>query len=190
MMGTNLLPASEKKALQAEKNLRLTTIGSVLGILAVIIVGGFTWGLQQIVALNKTSLDQQLATLQNQQRTSEAGQVNAQIEEFNKLLTFFDGAFNNQPVWTPILEKLISLTPTGMTWGEVTGSTKDTLVEIKGTAATREVLLQALDAFKAEPQIDSVDSPLSNIVVRENIPFTITLKLKANSLFPYRNAAK
>lgn len=189
-METNLLPASEKTALQAEKNLRLAIVGAALGILAVILVGGFTWGMQQVVALNKTSLDQQLATLQNQQRASEVGQVNTKIEEFNKSLTFFDGALNNQPVWTPILEKLISLTPVGMTWSEVTGSMKEAKIEIKGTAASRDVLLRAIDAFKAEPSIDSVDSPLSNIVVRENIPFTITIKLKPNSLFPYRNAAK
>lgn len=189
-METNLLPANEKNALQAEKNLRLAMIGAALGILAVIIVGGFTWGMQQIVVLNKTSLDQQLAILQNQQRASEVGQINTQIEEFNKLLTFFDGALNNQPAWTPILEKLISLTPVGMTWSEITGSMKDSQIEIKGTAATRDVLLQAIDAFKAEPSIDSVDSPLSNIVVRENIPFTITIKLKTNSLFPYRHATK
>lgn len=189
-METNLLPASEKKSLQTEKNFRLAMIGAVLGILAVIIVGSFTWGMQQIVNLNKTSLDQQLATLQNQQRASEVGQINAQIEEFNKQLTFFDGALSNQPAWTPILENLISLTPTGMTWSEVTGSMKEAKIEIKGTAAARDILLQAIDAFKAEPSIDSVDSPLSNIVVRENIPFTITIKLKANSLFPYRNATK
>ncbi len=189
-MDTNLLPASEKKSLQAEKNLRLAAIGAALGILAVVLVGGFTWGMQQIVALNKTSLDQQLATLQNQQRASEIGQVNAKIEDFNKLLTFFDGALDNQPAWTPVLENLISLTPVGMAWSEVTGSMKEAKIEIKGTAATRDVLLQAIDAFKAESSIDSVDSPLSNIVVRENIPFTITIKLKTNSLFPYRHAAK
>lgn len=189
-METNLLPASEKKALQTEKNLRLAVIGAVLGILAVVLVGGFTWGLQQIVIINKTSLDQQLATLQTQQRASEVGQVNTKIEEFNKLLSFFDGALSNQPVWSPILEKLISLTPAGMSWSEVTGSMKEAKVEIKGTAAARDVLIQAIDAFKAEPSIESVDSPLSNIVVRENIPFTVTIKLKTNSLFPYRNAAK
>ncbi len=189
-METNLLPASEKKYLQTEKSIRLATIGASLAILAVLIVSGFVWGMQQIVTLNKDILDQQLATLKSQQRDSATGQVNAKMEELNKLLTFFDGAFNNQPAWTPVLEKLVSLSPAGVTWTEATGSMKEAKIEIKGVAATRDVLIQTIESLKAEPLIESVDSPLSNIVVKENIPFVITIKLKNNSLFPYRNASK
>lgn len=189
-METNLLPTSEKLFLQAEKNRRLAIMAAVLGILAAVLVGGFVWSMRQIVDLNKASLDRQLATLQGQQRATEVGQINAKIEDLNKILIFFDGALNNQPGWTPILEKLVALTPPGLTWSEVTGSVKDATLEIKGTAATRDILIASIEALKAEPMVEAVDSPLSNIVVKENIPFTISLKLKANSLFPYRHAAK
>lgn len=189
-METNLLPASEKKSLQAEKNIRLASIAAILGILAIAIVGSFVWSMQQIVSLNKNSLDQQLAALKNQQQESTAGQINAKTEELNKLLTFFDSSLDNQPHWTSRLEKLIALTPNGMTWSELNGSTQDTKIEIKGIAATRDVLIQTLEALKNDPDIESVDSPLSNIVVKEDIPFTITLKLKASSLFPYRHVSK
>ncbi len=189
-MDTNLLPASEKKFLQAEKNLRLASIGASLGILAIVIVGSFIWGMQQIVKLNKDMLDQQLSALKNQQQESTAGQTNAKIEELNKLLVFFDGALNNQPAWTPVLEKLVTLTPAGVSWGELSGSMKESRIEIKGIAATRDLLIQTIESLKTDPDVESVDSPLSNIVVKENIPFTITLKLKPNSLFPYRHVAK
>lgn len=71
-METNLLPASEKKSLQAEKNIRLASIAAILGILAIAIVGSFVWSMQQIVSLNKNSLDQQLIALKNQQQESTA----------------------------------------------------------------------------------------------------------------------
>jgi Tfp pilus assembly protein PilN len=188
-METNLLPAREKKFLQAEKNLRLTTLGVIFICLAVGVASGFIWGVQQMVQTEQAGLQSELNSLQQRQQGSESSQVITQIENLNALLTFLDSQLTNRPAWTANLERLLALIPVGIKLDELTATLSDRTLVFKGIAATRDQLIQVQDILKADQAVESLDSPLSNIVQRENIPFTLTIKIKTDSLFPYRHAS-
>lgn len=182
MLETNLLPASEQKFLRTEKLFRTVFLAFVLGLLTLAVVAGFFWAMRQIVTLNAAGIADQAQSLEKAVQESTEGQVQGKINSINTNINFLSNNYNSQPHWTLVLEKLLALTPTTIKFTKIEGDTKDLTLDISGVASSRTDLIAFQDTLKEADFIEKMETPLSNIIEKENLIFEINLVLKNGSL--------
>jgi len=182
MLETNLLPASEQKFLRTEKLFRTVFLAFVLGLLTLAVVAGFFWAMRQIVILNADGVANQVRSLEKTVQESTEGQVQEKINSLNSDINFLSSNYTSQPHWTLVLEKLGALTPTSIKFTKVEGNTKDLTLTISGVASSRTDLISFQDTLKQADFVEKMETPLSNIIERENLVFEINLVIKKVSL--------
>lgn len=107
---------------------------------------------------------QQLALMENK------------IKEANKLISQTYSRQEQLISWTPIIEKLTELVPDGMYLTNLNYQLADNQVSLNGWSNTRENILLFQKALEDSAMFTDVQSPLSNLLKRENIYFNLTFK--------------
>lgn len=82
--------------------------------------------------------------------------------------------------WVPVLTKLSQLFPDGVYLNGI--ATRDYRISLLGKAQKREDLTKFLDAIKGSDCFVNLNSPLSNLVSREDIDFQIDFDIKKECL--------
>ncbi len=186
MIETNLLPSTEKNLLRAMKLRRVIVLGLVLVIVTITAVSAFFWAMDSFVGIYSESVSNELELLKNQSQASVSGQENEKISELNKTTASIDSSLKDQPLWTPLVEKLLADTPTEIKFETLDITSEDFTITIAGEASTRDTLVEFRKSLEQADFIESVDLPLENIITREKIPFTITITVKKDFLFPWQ----
>ena len=82
--------------------------------------------------------------------------------------------------WTGVFKKFSNITPSGVYLSEF--STKNYQAFISGKAQSRESLLKFKSALDESDCFSSVNMPLSNLVVKNDVDFQIDLVIKESCL--------
>lgn len=78
---------------------------------------------------------------------------------------------------TPIIEKIDSLSGTGILLTQFSFDTKNKLT-LLGQATDRNTLSEFRDRLEDDKQLSAVELPLSNLVSEKDVAFTITMSVK------------
>lgn len=82
--------------------------------------------------------------------------------------------------WSPVLKKISEAVPEGVSLKKL--ATKDYSVSVSGTAGNREDFLVFEEKIKTSDCFSEVNTPLSNLISKENVVFQIDFKVNDNCL--------
>lgn len=123
------------------------------------------------------------ASLSQVQASKTDGQVamEQEIKKYNAYFGAYQDLRNNRPQWSVLLTDLQKIAAGKIMIAKLSISEKGE-GRLIGQASSREDIVNFQEQLKTEPQIASVNNPLSNFSVNENtkIDFEITFSLKAN----------
>jgi len=138
--------------------------------------------MQQLIDIKQDATSRQLASMQASVQESAEGQAQEKINQLNQAVNTQAKLIANQPQWTPLIEKLLAVTPGGIILNELIGDSEEMTLEISGQAQTRQQLIDFQDTLEGMDFTESLDAPLSNIIEKESVPFDMTVTLKKDSL--------
>lgn len=78
--------------------------------------------------------------------------------------------------WTPLIEELTRLVPDGIYLTNFNYHSANNQISLNGWSDTRENILSFQRALEGSAMFTDVQAPLSNLLKRENIDFSFTLK--------------
>lgn len=120
--------------------------------------------------------------------TREYSGINTDIRNLNLEVQYLYAIQAKSVPVSPVVAHLFTIVPDGVTFSSLGIDTKNNLISIRGRAATRDILVSFRSTLEASPWFDDVSSPLSNIVVKSNIPFEFAATLvptqQLSSLLP------
>jgi len=177
----NLAPTYLKRQYTSKAEKRFVYAFVVIFIIFVILFDLiFVWGWWHIRGMGNDFENQ--AQQAKVQRTSEEVQLEDFANKFNRQITNISKLMSQQKDWAGFWGDIDKLAGTyGVQISEMSYQGGSDVV-IKGEVKTRENLLAFRDAIAALPEVDSVDSPISNLSGGiDNISFELTVTLTGDN---------
>ncbi|MDP3986328.1 MAG: hypothetical protein U1C53_02770 [Candidatus Veblenbacteria bacterium] len=110
--------------------------------------------------------------------------LDREITDFNKNLKEVQGIQADFVKWSSILLDINRAIPPNVEIAYLNLEQKTRVFNLNGQALKREDLLALKANLEALPYFDELSSPLTNLLVRENVTFEFTGKIKQNELTP------
>lgn len=173
----NLLPYKEKKMLGRIWRLRMAIVVFVACILLEGIAGLLFFPTWLLVTNRYDFFQKQIASITSQQNFFSDADLNILDHTALTLEKKLTGTIGNDP--TAYVKIIQSLTPAAVVVNKYSiGDTTNPVLQILGTAKTRNDLEGFVKELQASPSVASVDSPISNYVKNVNADFSIIVTFK------------
>ena len=179
----NLLPTADKAALLSEHRERFfiiiiwcfvitAIIGAVLLLPSLFLSLSVTKDLQ-----NRLDATKQLIAVQKVEG------VNEEITKASEYISLLERSLSYTPP-TKLLDVILSAAPEGVGITHITYSQNEGTVEmtLTGDALSRELLLSFAESLRVSPVFSQVDLPITQLAKRNNLTFTLTLKIGDESV--------
>lgn len=155
---------------------------SVLFVFAIIIAS--------LLFIARYFLEQQLTQLakENSSFTQSSDGTNQKITTINSQLETIGNIQDNFVPSRQLFENLALLAPTNIAYQEIKIYRQQNIVELTGSALTRNDLLDFRSQLEKTPWIKSVNLPLAALISKDNNEFTIRLELNPQTLPQLWNA--
>lgn len=174
-MKLNLLPPSEKKKLKLLKLAGLlVSIGSWFVFMTVI----FTLLLLSVYFYLSIISDAQKDLMQQRrqnERTQALFDLEERISQTNKSIEQIHQKQKQMIIWTPVFEHLAEITPEGVHLNSFSYNQSGNRISLSGHADTRPKLLRFEEKLKESEYFKEVESPLSNIINKNDIDFNFEI---------------
>lgn len=177
MIIINLLSPEQKKELKI-KRIYLAIKEVVMLILL------FTSIIAIMLGVSRYVLEEQLADIiERNISTINAGQqVNNQIIVLNKKINLINDVQKNFKHWSVFFKKISQLTPDEIIYNSLKIYHQEAILELQGTAQTRQDLLKLQKNLEESQLFKKVDLPLNNLIEKENNTFNITAEINLNNI--------
>ena len=174
----SLLPISTQKAYKYQKAVSFTSLISKLIIgLAIFFAGAFLGVWLLMTALQQRTAEQ-ADYLKNSPISPELTGVEQKIQTANALISTTAEIIKTTPQWSLLIAELQKSIISGVTVNGLNLPAADEVMNITGIASNRVVLNQFRDKLKSSLILDEIKLPLTNLDKKEDIPFTISFRIK------------
>lgn len=106
------------------------------------------------------------------------GEKNVIIKKLNARLSIAEMVQKTYTKWTPIIADIVGTIPKEVTLNTLSLNAETKTYHITGIATTREALLSLKKQLEGKPYAKTVDVPLSQLTIRDQVPFTLTITTK------------
>lgn len=96
------------------------------------------------------------------------------IRQINDLITRVTGIQKSHSAVVPLLQTVFAIIPDGITVSTLDLDPQKLTVSVSGIASTRQALLSLEESFSSSQVMKNVVNPVSNLLQRDTIPFTIS----------------
>lgn len=179
----NLLPKDQKKKIIREYRTRFLIVAFSLllageVIFLILLIPPYLTAKSRLYSLNSQS-----ASIKAQNITTETDQLGAEVQKTSNYLDTF--VSTTTPIGVAKAIKNIvdmrgsSVRISGLTYG-VQNSNQQ--IVVRGTADTRQALLDFVNKLKAQPGVISADLPVSDFAQSKNIDFSVTFLAKPQNI--------
>lgn len=169
----NLLPKSKEKKIKNKKILKFVILQEIMIIVITLLFFGAIKGVDAVAKFRLNSIEQDLAVKESDGNYQEIKKYENELKEAGVRVAFIKNIKNFNVDWVIIFNKLTKLLPQEVVLTSVSGTGLDLVV--KGNAQSRDILIKMKEDIQADGCFQSVDIPLSDIVLRENIEFEMNL---------------
>jgi Tfp pilus assembly protein PilN len=168
MIKLNLLPPKEKKELElAELNCLVASLTSrflIILIIFALLLANTYFCLLILIKVQRDLIE----VRQSDKEAQHQARVEEKIKQLNQEAEKIYTKQNQLIVWTPILEKLSKITPSGIYLINFSYQALKNQIKISGWAKNRDRLLTFESSLKEAPYFEEVESPLSNLINKAN----------------------
>jgi hypothetical protein len=173
----SIFPINTDQAYTYQKAVRyasfLSGLSIGLSILFVVATAG-TWIFMTIIQQN---IAQQVTSISNTTNI-ESGTLEKNVEQLNSFLSIEKQIFTTSPNWSTVLDEIKTKSVEGVSITSVLIGQIDTEIKITGNTENRPKLNEFKKNLSESPIFTAINSPLSDLEKKSDIPFQITLKLK------------
>lgn len=173
MIILNLLPPEKKLKLIAELNvaqlkkvLMIIVLGAAVGI-------GVTGAGRWYLGLELQRLNDQVTAAQ-QLVQSNGQDLNSLVDKINGTVKSLQAMQSSHIRWSDIVSQTLATTSPNIQVSSLSFNAKDGTFKLDGVAKSRNDLLSMKDQLEALPFLEAIDSPISNLIKKQDIPFTLS----------------
>lgn len=175
----NLLPPDDQKLLIFEgHNRRIMQFGAWL-ILSLVLTAATALGAKFFLSATVRATSEQVQAKQAELVQIEESSVQTQVQVLDSNLQNFQNLDRQRMIWSGYLTELAKLLPHDIAVTSLTISRTTGKVEIAGTAATRESVLQLRENILASSYFEKINFPLFNLQQATNVNWKYQFFLKA-----------
>lgn len=180
MIKLNLLSPAEKKDLRIIEFNRL--IFSLTGWLLIILVIFSIFLASAFLSLSILLKEQtNLITIrENEPQMQNLLEIEEKIKRTNQVIKQIDSKQQQMVLWTPLLEGLTKIVPTGVCLTTLSYQSNSDQIILNGWADRRESLLHFQKSLEESSFFTEVETPLANLVKEKDIDFSFTLHLNSD----------
>jgi Tfp pilus assembly protein PilN len=180
MINLNFTSPSQKAANQFQKNYHLVQSLVVTSILALLIIVVALFASQKILESKLDKLTNDTLTLKEQTENDNSLNLGETVQGFNTLVSNVAGIQSEYAKWSYILLEVSECITDGIILTSFDIQKGSNTFQFTGNAATRDSLLSFKTNLDASPYFENVESPISNLLSKENISFILTGKVVLN----------
>jgi hypothetical protein len=172
MLNLSLIPQEARMAIKLKRIYQLTKRISILLILITLFVAITLLSAKIILQnnFNKVVAETTLVTKNYQSNNNRVREINSQLDNIQKIQKDFFP-------WSLFLKNLAEITPEDINYENISFNLNDQNLKIKGEAKTRDGLLILKDNLSDSGIYSIIDFPIKNILTKENISFSIDVKI-------------
>lgn len=180
MIHLNILSSKEKKLYKQAILERLVNyyVFVVLGVIIFLVLGVF--GAKYFLIWRVSSFEANIAAQKTEEITEKIEAVEENINQINGMLVSIRNINSQNFGLVEILDNLSSIALPGIYFEDLSYKFVDETMAGKfvlaGSAGKREDLIEFLWALEQSPYFKEIESPLSNLIKKENLNFQITFK--------------
>lgn len=181
MIYLNLLPSSEKKLFRLACIEKMTNYYIAIILIAIVFLVFVFTGAKYFLLLHTGILEQSVAGQKTEEIEQKIQDTEAIIKNFNVILGSVNKIKEQKIYFSDILSDLSEIIPdsiviSSLLYNSSSGDINKFVLE--GKSATREDFLIFIEKLEQSPRFKEINSPLSNIVKKEDINFRIEFKLE------------
>ncbi|USN53932.1 MAG: PilN domain-containing protein [Candidatus Nomurabacteria bacterium] len=177
MKSLNFLFQEDRQALQrAYQELRFQHT-SLLIVLSVGLISGLVWGTNQLLHVRIQQLDDEIQSTQQTELVQQTTAAESKVREFNTLVKFFS---EETELIFPLSDRVAEISkiiPTGIKVDQLSLNMNAKQLTLAGSASNRDSYLSLRDALANTGWFESVELPITDLLSRENIRFTLQTDL-------------
>lgn len=100
------------------------------------------------------------------------------INDVNTITETGSAFLSQMPMWSIVITELVTRTPDGITISTFSAPNLTEKFSIAGNAKNREMLNNYKKVLQVSPMLSNIELPLTNLDMEENIPFSVSFRLK------------
>ncbi|MFA6197884.1 MAG: hypothetical protein WC734_01865 [Patescibacteria group bacterium] len=170
MIILNLLPFEKKHSIAIEHTRRLQKKLVAIFMTSLVLCLAILLATNWYIGYELKSTEEQISSVR-QMLSSHGGDSNAQIEAMNEQIAQLQGIQKEHIIWPSIIGQLSNTTVSGITLNTISFDAALQTVTLTGTALTRQNLVAYKEKLAAISFVSNIESPLSDLIQRENINF-------------------
>ena len=180
----NILPYEEKKILRKEYWMRLFTMVLNLIALAGVVATLLLFPSYFLSKSKENLVESSLEAFNNQNPDLTNNNISEITGDINSKLETLDKAEASYQVNDKVLNNILSSRTSGITFSQILFNKKTTeagsasILEVYGTATSRDALRNFKTALDSNPSFSKVDLPISDFLEKSNLDFTISITMK------------
>lgn len=176
----DLLPAWRRAEIKRKDLVRKLFWQEVALFLPVVFLVVFMYSLGAILDLKIKSEELMSAAIEQDQRQVKLNSFEETFQSENSKIDQIEAIHSRHLQWNGAVAKITGLVPQGV---QIKGlATKDYQFTLLGWARDRQELLDFQQAITDSGCFENVQSPLSNLVSKENLDFTLNFTIKPDCL--------
>lgn len=114
--------------------------------------------------------------------TKNSQQKNQKVRDINSRISYIGEMQGDYIQWSYVFEELSKYSEDGIRFYSIKMSREDNIISIRGTAKERNDLIKLKEGFEESKVFTKVESPIKNILEKENIDFEIKASLDLSML--------
>lgn len=177
MISLNLLSPPQKEYLRYEQLYLTIRMVIVLVLTFTVIISGMFMAARLMLQDNFAELLTSTTQVNEKSRP-----VDKEISELNNTLRDTKIIQDSFVKWSDVLIAITNAIPENVQISYMNLEVKSNTFNLKGLAKRRDDFLKLEDNLKQLPILEDVSSPTSNLLLRENVNFQITARLKSEAL--------
>lgn len=181
-MRLNLLPPEKKLLLVNAHRLRVIQRISAAWMIGLLIVTGSLFMTQRVLNGKLSRLQAEYASLESPEGKGGAS-AETLVRSLNAQLATLDTALRNYQSMTDLIMAFAVTVPPGVHLSQLAIGTDGT-VSVEGIATERDDFLGFKANLEASPRFTNIQSPLSTILLKENIRFELTAAVEQPKAVP------
>ena len=177
MTEINILSPEKKNRLKEEKVIFLARIMAYAVIVFIVLSLGLLYGAQFYLNQKMEQVSGEISALGlNGTRGSQLN-FSGTINQINEKITNLKGVQTDYIKWSAYLAEFSTLIPPEITLSELAVSQETNKIQIRGLAPLRDDFLALKSNLENSPLLENIDSPISNLIKREEINFELSASL-------------
>lgn len=179
----NLLPEKRAKEIKKKSILRFIIWQEIVVIFMVVMFLIMIKGIDVVVNLRLSSLEQQLSSQKLGNNFKEIDKYKSNLQNINKKLFLIEQIQQDSVDWLNVFDYINEATPNNITIKSIRNDNH--IVTIMGVATTRDQLILFRNNLNKADCFTEINVPLNDIVLKRNIDFQINFKINKSCLSNY-----